>query len=127
MDQEVVQKLKEWDLEDAAEALARARYKSIRRLRKMDGDDVDKLGLPLATARELKDLVQALKTEELLLPSAAGAQEEAAAKKTAEEEAKKRQRRRQLRRLRRRRRGKRRRRSRRRRRRPRRRQKRRQR
>ena len=91
LDQEVVQKLKEWDLEDAADALARARYKSLRRLRKMDGDDVDKLGLPLATARELKDLVQALKTEELLLPSAAGAvaQEEAAAKKTAEEEAKK--------------------------------------
>jgi hypothetical protein len=92
LDQEVVQKLKEWDLEDAADALARARYKSLRRLREMDGDDVDKLGLPLATARELKDRVQALKTEELQLPPVAGAmaQEEAAAKKAAEEETKKR-------------------------------------
>jgi len=91
LDQEVVQKLKEWDLEDAADALAKAGYKSLSRLRKMDVDDVDKLGLPLAPARELKDLVQALKTEELQLPPAAGAmaQEEAAANKTAEEEANK--------------------------------------
>ena len=91
LDQEVVKKLKEWDLQDAADALARAKYTSLRRLRKMDGGDVDMLGLPLATARELKDLVQALKTEELQLPPDAGAvaQEEAAAKKTAEEEANK--------------------------------------
>jgi hypothetical protein len=48
-------------------------------------------GLPLATARELRDLVQYLKAEELRLLSAAEAvaQEAAAAKKTAEEGPKK--------------------------------------
>jgi hypothetical protein len=65
LDQEVVQKLMECDLMDAADAFMRAKYKSLSRLRKMDGDDVDKLGPPLATARELKDLVMVLKTEEL--------------------------------------------------------------
>ena len=56
-------------MEDAADALARARYKSLRRLRKVDGENLDKLGLPLATASELTELVEALKTEELQLPA----------------------------------------------------------
>ena len=92
LDQEVVHKLQEWDLEDAADALARAGCKSLKRLRKMiDGDVVDKLGLPIATARELRDLVQSLKAEDLQLPPAAGAvgQEAAAAKKAEGQEAKK--------------------------------------
>jgi peptidoglycan hydrolase CwlO-like protein len=82
-----VQKLKEWGLEDTTDtltSLTRERYKSLRRLRKLDGEPED-------ITRELKDPGQAVKTEELQLPPAAGAvaQEEAAAKKTAVEEAKK--------------------------------------
>jgi hypothetical protein len=129
----VVQLLKEWDIEDAADALEKDGWTSLKKWQHMDDKDVDAMKLRRATdkvlkaklctwkaeqeaeqkseklpqtatatavvvqavttaaARELKGLVQVLKTEELLLPPSAGAvtQEEAAAKKTAEEEAKK--------------------------------------
>ena len=70
LEQELQGVLQKWDLEDAADTLATNGYKSLRRLKRMLNEDVDELGLPRGTAKELKALLEALRTDDS--PAAAG-------------------------------------------------------
>ena len=64
LERELVDVLEEWDLMDAADALLAHGHKSMKRLRKMQDTDVDEMKLPTGTARELKELLVAMKGEE---------------------------------------------------------------
>ena len=52
---ELCEWLRKWDLEDAEDALAQHGCKNMKRLRKMTIEEVEALGLPLLTAKELKE------------------------------------------------------------------------
>ena len=61
VEQDVMEKLREFDIEMAADTLAKEGFKKLRTLKRMEDDDVDKLGLPKGTAIDLKDLLASLR------------------------------------------------------------------
>ena len=62
--------LKEHELLDAVDSLANNGYTTMRRLRNMENGDVDELGLPRGTAKELKALLEVVRKDDS--PAAAG-------------------------------------------------------
>ena len=65
LDDDLLKLLQEWDLEDAADTLAAAGFRSIPRLRKLTEEDVLRLGLTEFDTQELKKLLGELKTDHL--------------------------------------------------------------
>jgi hypothetical protein len=61
VDQDLLEKLREFDIEGAAGALARHGFKKLRTFQRMEDRHVDELGLPAGTAMELKDLLESLR------------------------------------------------------------------
>ena len=61
VDQDLLEKLREFDIEGAAGALARLGFKKLRTFQRMEDRHVDELGLPAGTALELKDLLESLR------------------------------------------------------------------
>ena len=63
MDSELMAMLREWDLEDAVDALLNHGCKSLKRLRKMPLIEISALGLPPATSRDLQELIETVKSK----------------------------------------------------------------
>ena len=89
LDEELLLLLREWDLEDdVTQVLAQHGYKNVKRLRKMPIEEVADLGLPRAVERELKEMLEFLKSEnaERVEEPMASALDAAAAVKKREKE-----------------------------------------
>jgi hypothetical protein len=64
VDRELERVLEDADLMDAADALVKHGYGSLKSVRKMHDEDVDKLGLPRGAAMELKEMLATLQRQE---------------------------------------------------------------